>query len=327
MAGSSPIYATIFKSSFQSVSVWKRIILQLLQSQYAIGLTLLLAFVSGVAHAETPYSVNVTRDAQYGVGTVRDDAGNASRQPLLLDVYAPANCADRNKPALILVHGGGFRNGDKGDKNMAHFAQYFAARGFVCFSINYRMQRDNPPDNGVIPGEDRARAAAIHAAFVDAKTAVRWVRANATVFGVDSNRIAALGGSAGAITVLAVAYTGEDTFLTDVPGRRVARENHPGVSSRINACASCWGSAAMFSDDVDRSDPPVLLFHGEDDKNVNTPPAASEFVRDKCKAAGVPVELHMLPGFGHGAWAAKVDDKTLVEVTWDFMQRNLVHGK
>lgn len=284
---------------------------------------MLLLLPVDAGRAEADYTVQVTRDATYGVGTVRDANGNPARQPLLVDVYAPANCDDTHKPALILVHGGGFRQGDKGDKNMVNFAQYFAARGFVCFSINYRMQRDNPPETAAFTGDDRARAAAIHAAFVDAKTAVRWVRSNATAFGIDPDRLSALGGSAGAITVLAVAFTDETRFMSDVPGQTIARENHPGVSSRINACASCWGSAALFSDAIDKNDPPVLLFHGQEDKNVNTPPSASEFVSEKCRAAGVPVELHILPGFGHGAWAATVDGKSLVEVTWDFMQRHL----
>jgi len=57
---------------------------------------------------------------------------------LSLDLFLPEN-APTNRPAMILIHGGGFYTGSKEDTNIVEMANYFSSRGWVCISINYRL--------------------------------------------------------------------------------------------------------------------------------------------------------------------------------------------
>jgi len=287
--------------------------------------TLFVAFATLciAAHAEPMYDVEVVKDIVYGTGPSRTADGKTVPFALKLDAYLPKNCPDTKKPVLLCVHGGGFRSGSKEVVAMVHFAELFAQHGFACFSINYRMMGEKPPAPREFSGGNDQKAAA-HAAFVDAKAAVRWIRANKDKYGLDGGHIAAMGGSAGAITVLALAFTDDNAFTTDLPGAKIAPENNPDQSASIQACISCWGSATMLKDAIGKNAPPVLLFHGVDDKNVNTPASGSEDVYKRLQGLGVAAELRLLPGFGHGAWKATVDGRSLQEVALDFVQREML---
>jgi para-nitrobenzyl esterase len=285
------------------------------------ALFIALLAVCGTALAE--FEVEVIKDVVYGSGPSRSADGTTMPFALKLDAYLPKNCPDMKKPVLLCIHGGGFRGGSKNTPHIVQFAQYFAQRGYASFSIDYRMMDQDPPAPQEFHGGNKQKAAA-HAAFVDTKTAVRWIRANKEKYGIDPDRIAAMGGSAGAITSLALAFTDDKSFVTDIPGQTIAKENHPEILSRIQACVSCWGSVTMFNDALSKSAPPVLLFHGVDDKNVNTPASGSMDVHKRLKALGVPAELRLLPGFGHGAWKATVDGRALYEVAFDFVQREMM---
>ncbi|GAB5560050.1 MAG: hypothetical protein SynsKO_16970 [Synoicihabitans sp.] len=97
---------------------------------------------------------------------------------LMLDLFKPSD-QTRLLPAIIGVHGGGWRKGSK--RNFARHARYFAEHGYVAVSINYRLS-----------GE-----AKFPAHIEDCKAAVRWLRANADKYGIDPDRIGAIGHSAG----------------------------------------------------------------------------------------------------------------------------------
>jgi acetyl esterase/lipase len=116
-------------------------------------------------------------DEEHGVvyGTVEDE-------PLLLDVFRPPVRAAA-RPAVVLVHGGGMWTGSRAD--MAHPAQQLAQAGYVAFTVDYRL---------VILASGRHRWPA---QLDDVQHAVRWVRANAARYGVDSRRVGAYGWSAG----------------------------------------------------------------------------------------------------------------------------------
>src|SRR5436190_16982228 len=91
-------------------------------------------------------------------------------------------------PAIVVVHGGSFQNGDKDNPKISALVSDLVDDGFACFIINYRMTGDNPP--APAPWNNTLIQAAIHASFVDTKTAIRFVRANAAVYHVDANKIA-----------------------------------------------------------------------------------------------------------------------------------------
>src|SRR5256886_14943428 len=117
--------------------------------------------------------------AQGGV-TVKPDVTyrTVDGEQLGLDVYRSAK-KGKTRPAVVVVHGGGWSQGDK-----ALFAQQsnqLAERGFVAFSINYRLAPAHP----------------YPAAVQDVEAAVAWVRKHAKEYGVDPARIGALGGAGG----------------------------------------------------------------------------------------------------------------------------------
>src|SRR5262245_47977315 len=107
--------------------------------------------------------------------------GRPNGKPLRLDVYRSAQPADKLRPAIILVHGGGWIYGDK--REMRPPAEQLAKQGFVAFSAGYRLA--SGPKN-TWPAQ-----------LDDVQRAVRWVRANAVQYGVDPDRLGAVGESAG----------------------------------------------------------------------------------------------------------------------------------
>lgn len=100
------------------------------------------------------------------------------RRELHADVFRPDN--DSVYPALIMIHGGGWNSGDK--RLQEPLATRIAARGYVAIPVEYRL----------IP--EALYPAALH----DIKAAVRWARENADAYGIDPDRIAVSGCSAGA---------------------------------------------------------------------------------------------------------------------------------
>ncbi len=287
----------------------------------------LFCMIAPTTACATVYQVEVERDVPYAKGVVRDpsDPSATRLKDLLLDVYLPVDCQDDAKPVLIIIHGGGFRGGSKSAQFLQRIATYFAARGFAAFSIDYRLLDDHPP----VPEKYQAmgRHAAAHAAFVDAKRAVRWVRANAVQYGVNPEKIAALGGSAGAVTALVLGVSDSGDFLADGPDDPTIPHGNPGQSSEIQAVIDCWGTAQFCLDEFDDKDPPILILHGTDDQNPNTSFSGAEAIRDICVEKNIPHEFQPLEGHGHGAWDAIVDDKTLSELAYAFVVTHVLEGK
>src|SRR2546429_6431446 len=137
--------------------------------------------------------------AQGGV-TVKPDVTyrTVDGEQLGLDVYQPAK-KGQNRPAVVVVHGGGWTQGDK-----ALFSQQsnqLAQRGFVAFSINYRLAPAHP----------------YPAAVDDVEAAVAWVRTHAKEYGVDPKRVGALGGSAGGAPLGKLRTPGEGSLKNRQP--------------------------------------------------------------------------------------------------------------
>jgi acetyl esterase/lipase len=109
--------------------------------------------------------------------------GEVDGETLLLDVYRPSTQGN-TRPAVIIIHGGGWSEGF-GRDYVAPFAEHLAAAGYVAFNIDYRLMNGERGHN-VWPTQ-----------LNDVQRAVRWVRASAETYGVDPERIASLGHSAG----------------------------------------------------------------------------------------------------------------------------------
>jgi acetyl esterase/lipase len=180
------------------------------------------------------YEVSITNEVVYGLGNVSNgiEPLEWELKNLVLDVYEPVD-APGPKPAIVLVHGGSFSEGSKEKEEIVRYANFFAGQGFVAFAINYRLTGDYPPSPPNWEKFDLVAAA--HAAMVDVKAAIRFVRANAAAYNVDPSRIALLGESAGAIAAVTAAVTNSSDFATDGPDFPVPEQNHPDVSARVYA--------------------------------------------------------------------------------------------
>jgi len=185
-------------------------------------------------------AVTVTSNVTYG------SAVNLENQTvtLRLDMYQPAGDTVTARPAIVWVHGGSFCCGDKRSSELVDEATTFSKQGYVNVSIDYRLE--SPGCAGTMSN----CVAAIQEAAADAQTAVRFLRTNAATYGIDPNRIAIAGSSAGAITALNVGYsTSEDP------------------SAGVRAAVSLSG-AHLVVGTISAGDAPALDFHCTTDPRV-----------------------------------------------------------
>lgn len=213
------------------------------------------------------------------------------------------------RPAILLVHGGAWKAGDA-SVFLPH-ARYFAARGMVAFSVDYRLLT---PD-GV--GMDICLA--------DCISALRHIRVHAAALGVDGNRIAVMGDSAGGHLAGAMGtVTGFDdatddkavrgtpdamvlcnpiTDLTDpawiayvIRGRALERKAPP-EAKVPDAAQTDLARRLSPLHQVKAGQPPTLVMHGLKD-GIVVPDHARRFA-DAMRAAGNHCELELLPEAKH----------------------------
>ncbi len=233
---------------------------------------------------QTAPQVSVQENIQYG---------EAGGQKLLLDVYEPAGSTGQLRPAVVLIHGGGWTSFDK--STMHGMGEVLARAGYVVFSADYRLFHDS---------ENRWPAQ-----LDDVQRAVRWVRANAAKYQVNGDRMGAFGHSAGA--QLAALLGMEDTrdnsdptlaeyssrvqAVVDVSGPSDFTTSHDPdedaflasfLGASYSAHPEIWLDASPVFH-VSKTDAPFLIVHGTRDENV--PIAQSEELADRLKQAGVPV--------------------------------------
>lgn len=252
-----------------------------------------------------PATYTATRDVEYA----RVDGTS-----LKLDLYVPDG--EGPFPLVVWVHGGGWQSGDKGlSPSGAQVRQ--ATRGYVVASIDYRLS-----GQAVFPAQSH-----------DCKGALRWLRANASRFRIDPERVAVWGGSAGGHLV---ALLGTSGGVADLEGSVGGNGEY---SSRVSAVVDWYGPSDLTTIDaqalpcstldgslasaphnkligcvnatcpeaarraspvsyVSADDPPFFVVHGTNDCVV--PPLQSQELHDALVAAGVPSTLTFLQGAGHG---------------------------
>jgi len=221
--------------------------------------------------------------------------GSVNGTDLHLDVYEPAAHAEEPRPAVVLIHGGGWISFDK--STMRSMGNLLARHGFVAFAVDYRLFHDS---------QNRWPAQ-----LDDVQRAVRWVRANAAAYGVNPARIGAFGHSAGA--QLAALLGMEDTRDNSDPALSE-------YSSKVQAVVDVDGPTdfttkrdpddlaflagffgATYAKDPQiwrdaspayhaaKDDAPFLIVHGTRDKSV--PISQAQELYEKLQAAGVPVSF------------------------------------
>lgn len=224
---------------------------------------------------------------------------------LLLDVYEPKGDTAKERPAIVWVHGGGFTFGTKASPEIVDEATTFASKGYVNVSISYRLS-----EIGCFPPGPECLQAIIDAKH-DAQAAVRFLRANAKKYGVDEDRIAIAGTSAGAITALNVGYGPED----------VGDSGNPGFDSTVRAAVSLSGARILT--DANEGEAPALLFHGDADTIVPYR-SALDTVAD-AEDAGLIVNLTTFEGEGHVPYVehrTEILDQTSNFLYWTLDARN-----
>lgn len=255
----------------------------------------------------------IRKNVVYGVGAVK--SGEATKE-LLADVFLPKGMRGFRKAAIVFVHGGGFEAGDKRDYH--DDCRYFARKGFVAITINYRMRGDEPP---IPPNERYLVAPYARAAVVDTKTALRWTHAQAESFGIDPDRIFLVGTSAGAIASLGAGVTGEQAFLNDFPGEPALPANSPGAPSYVRGIVDFCGGIFGMADSIDADDPPILIYHGIQDKTV--PISMALEVRDRCLSVGLEYEFYPIEGGRHCPSQPAGNGKTLRELSFEFFLKRM----
>ena len=262
----------------------------------------ILALISAQQLAAAQSKLTIPEDVVFE-SAIEDS--NPDNQHLQLDIARPKT-GDGPFPAIICIHGGGFRAGNRNgyDGLILKLAQ----QGYVAMTVSYRL------------APKYQFPAAVH----DTKAAVRWARANATTYKIDPARIGTTGSSAGGHLAQFLGVTADVKEFEGDGG-------HAKESSAVTCVVNVYGPSDFtksYGKSVDAAEVlplflggnlekarkqhlkasplywvtpnavPTLCIHGTDDKYVAHEQAV--WLIDKLKASGVEAELLTLEGAGHG---------------------------
>ncbi|CAG1017446.1 partial Carboxylesterase NlhH, partial [Burkholderiaceae bacterium] len=202
---------------------------------------------------------------------------------------SPAAAARR--PALLLIHGGGWRAGGRGE--LAGLARWLAQQGMLPVAIDYRLA---PQSHWPAQAED-------------VEVAVWWLRENAASLGIDPQRVVAIGSSAGGHLAAWLATT-DRTSPRGTPSRADAvvslagpwdlaagnlHDDAKGMVATLLAGQPARAASPLWR--IDARSAPALLIHGTKDELI--PPDQSTRACDALRAAQVHCDLMLLEGEGH----------------------------
>lgn len=204
-----------------------------------------------------------------------------------------------SRPAIVFFFGGGWKNGHP--QQFEQHCRYLASRGMVALTADYRVSSRH----GTLVKE----------CVQDAKSALRWTRANASRLGIDPQRIAVGGGSAGGHLAAATGtirgwdQPGEDTTVSAVPNAMVLfnpattlapYEGMPTLADeRLGDLAARMGTEPANlspAHHVRSGQPPAIMFFGSDDFLLD----GARYFQKQMAAAGNRCDLVLTQGEGHG---------------------------
>jgi len=253
-----------------------------------------------VVQSKSTFSVLVEEDVTYAEGLAHTSSSTSSGAvPLLLDVYSPDN-DDTNRPVFMFIHGGGFTGGIKHKPEIVEMGNYFASRGWVFASIDYRTTEELGDIEGMTPEEvvsfykgmapqewieyaiqslqgmgtpkQLQQSIAMYLAQRDAKAALRWMVANAESYNINSDFITVGGASAGAITTIALGISNPEDFRDEISSADdpTLTTTNLDESYQVQSLVYFWGSnikldvfeAVYGIDSYDTNDPELFMAHG-----------------------------------------------------------------
>ena len=235
--------------------------------------------------------------------------GKAGDRNLEADLYLPEKNG-YHRPALVIVHGGGWRKGSR--NGVKGFGLLLSRSGFVCLCPSYRLSPEAPWP----------------AQIEDVKCAIRYLKANYEKLGLDPERVGVIGDSAGGHLALMAAVA------TEFEGAG----GHERISSDVKAVASMYGPttiqygtdnegrALLMGAEATEEDykgaspleydlsnfPPCLLIHGAEDPAV--PLAESTVFYEKLANLDRKAELHIFADEGHAFDRRSWSEEKMVDI-------------
>jgi acetyl esterase len=215
-----------------------------------------------------------------------------------LNVCQPKKTSTAVRAAIVIVHGGSWRGGDKSSVEWSSVCQWIGSAGFVAFDLDYRLAPEYPFPDGLD----------------DIQAAVRWIRAHASTYKIDPKRIGAFGGSAGGnlVSMLGTSGSGSRTTgsrvaaVAELSGPANLTSNGPELTSFLplqlaylhcasfTNCPSARKASPLFH--VDVSDPPFFVGHSIDER---IPLAQSEAFVAELRKHGIPTTFVTVKGSLH----------------------------
>jgi acetyl esterase/lipase len=202
-------------------------------------------------------------------------------QNLVMDIYKPTGDTFALRPAIIFAHSGGFYTGNRTVNDMTAMCDNFAKKGYVTATIDYRQGF-----NVILGNTDMHATRAVYRGLQDGRTAIRYLRANATLYGIDPTKIYFVGSSAGSFIALHSVYmdipseiptqTGTVNYTNaTLPFFHTAPSlggldvgNNLAFNGKPDAVISMWGAVQNTNLITSNSTTPVFLIHGEADTSV-----------------------------------------------------------
>lgn len=196
---------------------------------------------------------NASIDKRTEIYAIKDE------QELKVDIYTNDSIKIKNKPCLVFVFGGGFKEGNRDKPYNLDYFNYFANKGYIVASIDYRLGMKGVNVSGI--KFVRAINHAINLAVSDLFSATNYLLNNAKELNIDPTRIIISGSSAGAITVLQADYE-----LSDHKQSANILPNDFRYAGVISFAGGIFSTEGLPT--YNQQPAPTLFFHGSKDKLV-----------------------------------------------------------
>ena len=276
-----------------------------------------------------PFAKKINRDFSKDVEYKKDLVySTIGKRELHIDIFQPKNRNDKQLPVLLIIHGGGWRAGNKSME--WPIAQAIASKGFITATVEYRLSPE----------------ALYPAGIIDVKNAIKWLKLNAEKFNIDKNKIAVTGFSAGGELAAFMGTTStikkfeDDQFenisssvqaVIDIDG--IVDFTHPAESNKDSdpqkpSAGKAW-FGALYKDNpavwmeaspmnyVDEKTPPFLFINSSNERYH----AGRDYMIEKMDLFKIYSEVKTIPDTPHTFWLFEPWFDTTVNYMTDFLYR------